>query len=62
MGIGINYNKEKEIFEMGNFTEALVSKEKSALIPEEYDYWGEFIGNWDISVCYKTNCLTILNL
>ena len=47
---------------MGNFTEALVSKEKSALIPEEYDYWGEFIGNWDISVCYKTNCLTILNL
>lgn len=47
---------------MGNFTEALVSKEKSVLIPEEYDYWRELIGNWDISVCYKTNSLTILNL
>ena len=33
---------------MGNFTEALISKEKSSLIPDEYDYWGELIGSWDI--------------
>ena len=33
---------------MGNFAEALISKEKSSLIPEEYDYWGELIGSWNL--------------
>lgn len=38
---------------MGNFAEALISKKKSILIPEEYDYWGELIGNWDmVYTCY----------
>lgn len=31
---------------MQGFAEALVSKEKSSLIPEEYDYWKELIGSW----------------
>ena len=38
----------KEEGKVGNFVEALVSQEKSILIPEEYDYWGELIGGWDL--------------
>ena len=33
---------------MGNFVDALISKEKSNLIPDEYDYWGELIGGWNL--------------
>ena len=38
---------------MGNFVEALVSREKSELIPDEYDYWGELIGGWDLDYVEK---------
>lgn len=33
---------------MRDFVSALVSGQKSNLIPEEYDYWGKLIGSWDI--------------
>lgn len=33
---------------MNGFADALISEEKSSLIPEEYDYWKEAIGSWDL--------------
>lgn len=33
---------------MCEFTAALISKERSHKIPEEFDYFGQFIGEWDI--------------
>ena len=33
---------------MNGFTDALISKEKSILIPEEYDYWKDVIGSWEL--------------
>ena len=32
---------------MNEFTKALVSKERSNKIPKEYDYFGQFVGEWD---------------
>lgn len=34
---------------MEKFYEALVSREKSKLIPDEYDYWKNLIGSWDLN-------------
>ena len=33
---------------MNGFVNALISKEKSSLIPDEYDYWKDVIGSWDL--------------
>jgi hypothetical protein len=33
---------------MDAFCEALVSRERSPIIPEEYDFWGPLIGEWYI--------------
>ena len=33
---------------MNKFCDALVSQEKSPLIPDAYDYWKELIGDWDL--------------
>ncbi len=33
---------------MDAFCEALVCRERSPIIPEEYDFWGPLIGAWDI--------------
>jgi len=32
---------------MDKFINALISKEKHAIIPEEYDYFGQLLGEWD---------------
>jgi hypothetical protein len=32
---------------MSEFTNALVSKERSIKIPKEFDYFGQFVGVWD---------------
>jgi len=32
---------------MDKFINALISKEKHAIIPEEYDYFGQLVGEWD---------------
>lgn len=37
---------------MITFDEMLISESRSELIPEEYDYFGEFIGAWDVSCDY----------
>ena len=33
---------------MQRFIDALVSAEKSPLVPDECDYWGALIGSWDL--------------
>lgn len=32
---------------MNEFFKGLVSDERSPLLPEEYDYWGDLIGEWE---------------
>ena len=32
---------------MDKFIDALISKEKHEIIPEEYDYFGQLLGEWD---------------
>lgn len=34
---------------MQNFFEALTSKEKNIVIPEEFNYFGKLIGSWEIN-------------
>lgn len=36
------------MMEMNQFVEALISQEKSNLIPDEYDYWKDLIGSWSL--------------
>ena len=33
---------------MNRCVDALISEEKSSLIPDEYDYWKDVIGSWDL--------------
>ena len=38
---------------MKGFVDALISEEKSSLIPDEYDYWRDVIGSWDLDFVYN---------
>lgn len=38
---------------MDGFADALISTEKSCLIPDEYDYWKDVIGSWDLDFVFN---------
>ena len=38
---------------MKGFVDALISAEKSSLIPGEYDYWKDVIGSWDLNFVFN---------
>ena len=37
---------------MNGFVDALISQEKSGLIPDEYDYWKDVIGSWNLDFVF----------
>ena len=38
---------------MEGFINAMISPEKSCLIPDEYDYWKDVIGSWDLDFVFN---------
>ena len=47
-----------EIF-MENLLDTLIAKAKSAIIPEEYDFFGKLVGSWDFDFYDRKNSQTV---